>query len=555
MELLSSRSLREALRGAVPALLIVASGILVLLSEAQAGANPAVKAAVHVLPHSTRSCISNYPVITGCGDIITTEPGASVDAFPIFFDLVEYQGLDYGLTWPGLYSCVFTSCSDLTLGGIVFPTDAISQAWVVCQAGPAAVPGWAWIYDYGLVCVIPHAESGTINIGDCSAGLDHPVGTFCAGIGGYLGDDPCLPVTRTWTVCPDGSGDFTTIQAAIDAAGNDDVIVLCDDVYSGPNNHDLDYKGKAITIRSGSGNPEDCVIDCEWSDGQPHRGFYFHSGEGSGSVLESVTIMNGWAALDVNGLGGAVCCESSSPTFVNCIFLDNSNSGTVPGNYGVGGMFCHDSSPSLTNCSFIDNSGYVVGAFESIGSSYPTFTGCIFVGNSGNYGIGGLNCGSVDLTDCTIWGNFSNWTCAVSCGAATIRGCTISNNWADGIHCSGPLTLERTILWGNCSGSELSLSPPGTAVISCCCVNSSGVGPAGSITWGAYNIFVDPLFCESAACDYWPMGGCYLLEECSPCLNASGCGLIGANGAGCPCGGGPSAGKSTSWSSIKARFR
>jgi hypothetical protein len=71
---------------------------LILSACAWAGANPDAKVAVHVIPHGSRSCTKGFPVITNCAEIITTEPGPDVDAFPVFFDLVEYQGLDYGLT-------------------------------------------------------------------------------------------------------------------------------------------------------------------------------------------------------------------------------------------------------------------------------------------------------------------------------------------------------------------------------------------------------------------------------------------------------------------------
>jgi hypothetical protein len=176
--------------------------MLVLSATAFAGLNAGVgKVAVHVLPHAARTCTKNFPVITGCQDIVTTEPSPDADAFPVFFDLVEYQGFDYGMTWPGMYSCAFTSCSPLTIGGIVWPGDGVSHAWTVCQPGPVAITGFGWIYDYGIICVVPHPEPGTINIGDCQAELDHPICVFCAGIGGFIGDDPCWPTgteQSTW---------------------------------------------------------------------------------------------------------------------------------------------------------------------------------------------------------------------------------------------------------------------------------------------------------------------------------------------------------------------
>ena len=76
--------------------------------------------------------------------------------------------------------------------------------------------------------------------------------------------------------------EYPTIQAAIDAAdpNNGDEVIIADGTYTGAGNKDLDFAGKAITVRSASGNPALCIIDCE-HDG---RGFYFHSGEFGGII-------------------------------------------------------------------------------------------------------------------------------------------------------------------------------------------------------------------------------------------------------------------------------
>ena len=182
---------------AVAAILIIATGV-----AAQAGLNAGGKAAVHVIPHASRSCTKSYPTITGCEDIAYTEPTSDVDAFPVFYELGEYQGFDFSMTWPGLYSVVYTSCSDLTIGGIVFTGDGVSHAWTLCQETDIAVPGWAWVFDYGLVCVAEHPGTGFIGAGDCQGGstADSIFTVWCAGIGGTAGEDPCQNATEpcTW---------------------------------------------------------------------------------------------------------------------------------------------------------------------------------------------------------------------------------------------------------------------------------------------------------------------------------------------------------------------
>jgi hypothetical protein len=174
------------------AVTLICLGIILISGSAHAGANPSAKVAVHVLPHASRTCAKNFPVILVYTDIITTEPGRDVDAFPVFWDLIEHQGFDYSMTWPGLYTCAFTSCSDLTIGSIQNPGDGISHAWYTCQRTPVAITGWGWIYDTGLICIVPHPTAGGIVVWDCSTLLDTlpPTSVYCAGIGGVYGDDP-----------------------------------------------------------------------------------------------------------------------------------------------------------------------------------------------------------------------------------------------------------------------------------------------------------------------------------------------------------------------------
>jgi len=160
-----------------------------------AGDNPGAKVAVHVVAHSAKlSCTNDFPSISACGDIVYTLETGDADCFPVFFNLEEYLGCEYGLTWPGTYSCVFTSCSDLTIGDIENPGDGVSHAWTSCQSDDIVVPGWAWIYepDSARVCVIDHPESYAVRVLDCDEGLDEPAEEpFCAGIAGEAGDDPC----------------------------------------------------------------------------------------------------------------------------------------------------------------------------------------------------------------------------------------------------------------------------------------------------------------------------------------------------------------------------
>ncbi|MHC4623681.1 MAG: hypothetical protein ACYS4W_07230 [Planctomycetota bacterium] len=65
----------------------------------------------------------------------------------------------------------------------------------------------------------------------------------------------------TLSVRADGTGDYPTIQGAIDAANNGDEVVLEPGTYSGAGNRNLDFRGKAITVRSM--DPDDDSFMCE----------------------------------------------------------------------------------------------------------------------------------------------------------------------------------------------------------------------------------------------------------------------------------------------------
>lgn len=173
------------------------------------------------------------------------------------------------------------------------------------------------------------------------------------------------------TIHANGTGAYPTIQAAIDAAAPGTIIELADGIYRGSGNRDLDFRGKPITVRSESGDPEACIIDCGGSEAEPHMGLYFHSNEGEESILAGVTIRNGYAQL-----GGGIRCQNSAPTISNCILTEN---------YAIttgGGICLHETSnATIEHCRFLDNTAGTTGGGASSSYSWPVFTYCTFSGN------------------------------------------------------------------------------------------------------------------------------------------------------------------------------
>jgi hypothetical protein len=209
-------------------------------------------------------------------------------------------------------------------------------------------------------------------------------------------------LAETYLVRPDGTGDYPTIQAAINWAVDGDVILLADGTFTGNGNRDIDYLGKAITVRSRAGDPWTCIIDCEASSADPHRGFYFRSGEGETSVLQDVTITNArQAEAEPEYWGGGIFCSESSPTLSGCVISASSAwaGGGINYEAGCGGV--------ITGCVFLDN-GAAYGGGMICGQSSPEISDCIFVGNSASRG-GALLITGIDanpaVTDCVFAGN------------------------------------------------------------------------------------------------------------------------------------------------------
>lgn len=169
--------------------------------------------------------------------------------------------------------------------------------------------------------------------------------------------------------------DYPTIQAALSAAQDGDIVQVADGTYTGSGNRNLDFAGKAIWLRSQNG-PKKCIIDCESSG----RAVVFDDGETEDAVLSGFTITNGFAAA----FGGAIQCINSSPTISNCILTHN------VADAGGGAIFNAGGSPTVTDCRLEANSTLSTGGgmYDTLSPSPSTVTGCIFIGNSAGLGGG-----------------------------------------------------------------------------------------------------------------------------------------------------------------------
>jgi hypothetical protein len=177
---------------------------------------------------------------------------------------------------------------------------------------------------------------------------------------------------------------FDAVQEAIDVAGPADTIMVMQGTYTGDGNRDIDFRGKAVTVRSVDPNDAEVVaatvVDCQGTSSVYHRGFHFHCGENANSVLSGFTIATGYAYS-----GGGIYCDRSSPTVANCVIRGNS------AQHDGGGM-CNwtDSSPTIIHCTFTENSaGYEGGGLYNLNGD-PVITDCTFTENSSAGDGGGM---------------------------------------------------------------------------------------------------------------------------------------------------------------------
>ena len=106
---------------------------------------------------------------------------------------------------------------------------------------------------------------------------------------------------KTFILRADGSGDFPTIQAAIDASEAGDEIVLEPGTYTGYGNRNLNYRGKPITIRSRNPFSDTCMFETI-IDAEGHGVIVkFINDEGPESVFEGFTLGAGDTSQYVRG--------------------------------------------------------------------------------------------------------------------------------------------------------------------------------------------------------------------------------------------------------------
>ena len=297
--------------------------------------------------------------------------------------------------------------------------------------------------------------------------------------------------------------DLSTIQAGIDSAIDGDLVLVSPGTYV----EDIDFLGKAITVRSESG-PDNTIID--WIlYGTVVK---FVNNETEDTFIDGFTIRNG-EGTGFGGEGGGIYCNLSSPTIQNCIIRDNRA-------YEGGGLaLIRSSFPTIKNCTILENvADQFGGAIYSDQNSSFTLENSKMIGNTAPAG-GGILCMESSpppiITNCLFSENIATTGSSAGYGGGIglydatpiITNCTFAYNYSitqgGGIYHwdDYPSMITNCIFWGN-------LSAEGPQIYGSPNVTYSDIQGGWS---GIGNIDLDPNFVDEKI---------FHISISSPCIDA-----------------------------------
>ena len=297
---------------------------------------------------------------------------------------------------------------------------------------------------------------------------------FCIGVlltGLAYGTDRLVP------------GQYTTIQAAIDATVSGDTVIVSPGTYF----ERITIPSRDIVLKST--NPDDwTVVESTIIDANDlGRVVTFTDNRTSACKLEGLTITGG--RIENNDGAGIYGYTGTLATIRRCIIRDNATvtTGRGAGLFWVNGL--------IEDCKILNNHAAVHGG--GISWANGTIRNCLISGNSAGKDGGGINILNGPMINCTIVNNI----------AGVMGG---GFRWASSV--SNP-PITNCVIWGNSDSSGTVESSQlykngATPTVSYCCVEFWTSGGTG----GTHNIDCYPYFAD------WS-GGDYHLTWNSPCIN------------------------------------
>ncbi len=333
---------------------------------------------------------------------------------------------------------------------------------------------------------------------------------------------------------------FDTIQEAIDAAANEDTVLVAQGTYR----ESLLLVDKAVVMQGAGAGLS--IVNPSATDGGPGgrgltmrnvpntarvEGFTFTGGQGQnerwgntfgGAILcdnSSPTIASNEIADNYSGYkGGGISVVGGTPTIADNVFHDNSggrgagisgdsSSAMIVGNvftgnnasgsstgYG-GGIYWTSHAPLIANNVFTENYASLVGGAMNLGTGgTPTLVNNLVAGNSsGKYG-GGIGCygaSSVTITNNTIVDNSATYgggvffenVNTVDIANSILRGNSANQGWINPYNAHPTITVS----YSNVEGGSSAIRDDWNH---------------GTVVWGDGNIDADPLFADTAEGNY-----------------------------------------------------
>ena len=293
--------------------------------------------------------------------------------------------------------------------------------------------------------------------------------------------------------------------------------------------HRTNYRsgGANETILSGDiGTPDDNSDNC-------YHVFYHPTGlnlDGT-AVLDGFSITGGNAnSGSAHTWGGGMYNYSSSPSIINCTFINNTA-------LVYGGGICNyvNSSTQIENTVFVNNTASLGGGLADFNSS-SSIISCTFKNNTAsgpNFSDGGglyLRNSASSITNCLVNNNTAGHYGGgifIMDASPSIINSTITESSSSALFCTGATTsptIKNTIIWGNNNEAVLNVIG-GNPTFYYCDIEGSG----GSTSWdtnlgtdGGNNIDANPRFVGSAVSAEHP----YLIYGISPCADAGDNGAI-----------------------------